>query len=284
VSLTRRARWQRALWLAVLALLAGAPAVPAQVVTGVVRDSVTGAGVPGAIVFAVRPGGALAGSAQADSAAAYVVVMDGPGRVQLRARHPTFATLVVDLDLVTGQRLALDLLLAREPVVIRPVIATVERDARLAGFRARALQPGSGQFLRRPDIEQRPAARVTDLLREMHGVEIVTVGSGTRPRVQLVALRGGIGRCMPALYIDGIAVRQLTESGIDDFLKPDMIEGVEVYTSVASAPHELAAPGNCGVVAFWTRPVGAVEKLTRAKLVAALISAAVLATLIVVTR
>ena len=272
------------MWPALLALLAAAPAVRAQVVTGVVRDSTTGAAVPGAIVFAVRPGGAIAGSAQADSAALYILALDGPGPVQVRARHPTFATVAIDIDLAAGERLVLDLLLTREPMVIRPVVATVDRDARLAGFRARALQPGSGQFLRRPDIEQRPAARATDLLREMHGVEIISVAAGTRPRVQLIALRGGVGRCLPALYIDGIAVRQLTESGIDDFLKPDMIEGVEVYTSVASAPDELSAPGNCGVVAFWTRPVGVVEKLTRTKLVAALISIAVLATLIVVTR
>jgi hypothetical protein len=42
---------------------------------------------------------------------------------------------------------------------------------------------------------------------------------------------------------------------LDDFLTPERIEGVEVYTSFSTAPAEFIY-GTCGVILFWTRPGG----------------------------
>ena len=68
----------------------------------------------------------------------------------------------------------------------------------------------------------------------------------------LIRMRGAGETCEPAIYIDGQSVRQLPESTIDDLLEPSVIEGVEVYTSTASAPARYAQHGSCGVVLFWT--------------------------------
>ncbi|HEV2131332.1 MAG TPA: Plug domain-containing protein, partial [Longimicrobiaceae bacterium] len=110
-------------------------------------------------------------------------------------------------------------------------------------------------FLTRDEIEARRGTnRVTDLLRMMPGVDVVSAGGGMGiSRTQLITMRGGANRCLPTIYIDGMPVQQYPESGVDDFLSADMLEGVEVYTSFASAPSPIHSRDGCGVVAFWTR-------------------------------
>jgi hypothetical protein len=51
-------------------------------------------------------------------------------------------------------------------------------------------------------------------------------------------------------------VRQLPDSGVDDFIHPQMLEGVEIYPSMAGVPAQFQSLNACGVVAFWTRTDG----------------------------
>jgi hypothetical protein len=69
-------------------------------------------------------------------------------------------------------------------------------------------------------------------------------------------MRGVAGLCQPAVWIDGLYVALGTVgTTLDDLLAPQMIEGVEVYNTVAAAPIQYRA-GSCGVVLFWTRRGG----------------------------
>jgi hypothetical protein len=65
-------------------------------------------------------------------------------------------------------------------------------------------------------------------------------------------MRGSTGLCLPAVWIDGLYVSTFPGSNVDDLLPPDVLQGVEVYTSLASAPTQYRT-GTCGVVLFWTR-------------------------------
>lgn len=228
----------------------------AQAIRGIVIDNVDGRPISGVIVEGVLPTGELQAVTHTDSAGSFSLRMDRPGPIQLWLSHPSFtASGGINVTLEPGETVV-ELRMGRVAVPLQPLVVRFERDARLAGFHERLLQPGSGQFLTRAEIDTRPAARTTDLLREMHGVEIVPTGGGmSRPRVQLIALRG----CQPSIFIDGIAVRQFADSGVDEFLSPDMLYGVEVYTSGASVPSQFTSRDGCGVVAFWTRPVDDVE-------------------------
>jgi hypothetical protein len=142
----------------------------------------------------------------------------------------------------------------QDAIPIEPLVVTVHRDREIADFYDRMARRGFGYFLSREQIEARgPGAQVTDLLRTMPGVQITPMSATFTGAGNLVTMRGGIGRCLPDVYIDGVPVPQYAGSGVDDLLTPGMLEGVEVYTSTAGVPGTIHARGNCGVVAFWTK-------------------------------
>jgi hypothetical protein len=65
-------------------------------------------------------------------------------------------------------------------------------------------------------------------------------------------MRGTGGLCQPAIFIDGTYTALAQNVTLDDMLSPQMIEGAEIYNSVAAAPTQYRT-GTCGVVLFWTR-------------------------------
>ncbi|HEX6134967.1 MAG TPA: TonB-dependent receptor plug domain-containing protein [Longimicrobiales bacterium] len=272
------------LYLAGLLLVLPAVAHPQTIVGRVVEEgSLTP--IASAIIEADRNGQVVARTLS-DSIGAFILRLDRGGRFALRSSHPSFtAGEPAEVTIGSRETLAVELRMGRTNIPLRPLIVTTERDPRIAAFYERMRRPGSGQFLTRAQIDSRPAARTTDLLREMHGVEILPVSTGIgRPRANIIALRGGRGRCMPTLYIDGIAISQYPESGVDDFLRPEMLDGAEVYTSSASAPPPITARTSCGVVAFWTRPLEDVEAWSWTRLVAGGVALGGLGLLILLTR
>jgi hypothetical protein len=164
------------------------------------------------------------------------------------------------------------------------VVVRAEQRRSAGGFYERARQPGFGEFIMREEIASRAGSgRTTELLRGRRGVEVLPV---RRPRsastVNTVLMSGPLGRCQPAIYIDGSPVKLFPESGLDDILRPDMLEGVEIYARSVSAPPFFGAPPTCGLLAFWTRAGSGehAQKWTlRRVLTAAGISAAMLALL-----
>ncbi|HEX6308597.1 MAG TPA: TonB-dependent receptor [Longimicrobiales bacterium] len=260
-------------------------AAHAQAIVGRVVEEGPLTPIASAIIEAERNGAVIA-SALSDSIGAFVLRLDRGGRFLLRLSHPSFtAGDPAQVDVGSRETLAVELRMGRTSIPLQPLIVTTERDPRLTGFYERMRRAGSGQFLTRAQIDARPAARTTDLLREMHGVEILPVSTGIgRPRVNLIALRGGRGRCMPTVYLDGIAIGQYAESGVDDFLRPEMLDGAEVYTTSVSAPPPITARTSCGVVAFWTRPLEDVEAWSWKRLLAGGVALGGLGLLILLTR
>jgi hypothetical protein len=212
-------------------------------------------GISGAEISVIHADGAARIQAVTDSAGRFRVGVSGPGEYRLRVRHVAYTA--IDSDPVRvgpGETVRIEIRLAETRIPVEPLIVTVRTtDSRLAEFHERRLAANSGRFITRADIERRPTARTSDLLRSVPGVTVVGVQMPGRARTRyLIRMRGAGATCEPAIYIDGQAVRQLTESTIDDLLEPSVIEGVEVYTSSATAPARYAAQGSCGVVLFWT--------------------------------
>ncbi len=153
-----------------------------------------------------------------------------------------------------GETVRVEIRLAQARIPLEPLIVTVRStDPRLAEFHERRIAHSSGRFITRSDIERRSVGRTSDLLRSIPGVTVaaVQVRGGSRARF-LIRMRGSGTTCEPAIYIDGLAFRQLPESTLDDVLQPSAIEAVEVYTATSSAPARYAVQGSCGVVLFWT--------------------------------
>jgi hypothetical protein len=258
----------------------------AQTLRGRVLEEESRAPVAGALIEVRNAAGALIGSTNADTAAAFLMRLRNPGRYYVQVSHPAYAAAPPQMvALGRDDAIVVELRLGLAALPLRPIIVTSVRDPRLAGFHERMRTAPAGQFLTRAEIDARPGARTSDLLREMHGVDVVNVSrSARRPAVNVIRVRGGAGFCSPTIYIDGLFLRDVPDSSIDDFLKPEMLEGAEVYTSAANTPSTLQPRSNCGVVAFWTRPVEEVEKMNWRRLAMALGAVATLGLLIVISQ
>jgi outer membrane receptor for Fe3+-dicitrate len=149
-----------------------------------------------------------------------------------------------------GERVEIELRMGHSAVLLEPLIVRARAHEGVGGFRDRMRTNGFGRFMGREQIERRSAMRVTDLLRTVPGVQLVSTGVGST----YVLMRGGAGQCAPDIYLDGSRLRQSREVDVDAFVTPASLEGVEVYTSASATPSVFASSSACGVVAFWTRP------------------------------
>jgi hypothetical protein len=257
----------RPLLILTCALLLAPALTHAQAVRGVVVEDGTSRPVAGAVVDILHRGSVFT-TARTDSAGGFLLFPRISGRLGIRVQHPFYSAIdSVAIQLKPGETVTVELRLGRTAIPLEPLRVTARTESRLSGFHERRRHPaGFGQFITRADIDTRPGAQTTDLFRQMRGVEVTTLGRGgadqpaafgtpdpSMPRTRILTMRGTLGSCIPAIYIDGLAVRQFNDSGVDDFLKPEMIEGVEVYPGSVGAPAEFVDPTLCGVVAFWTR-------------------------------
>lgn len=171
------------------------------------------------------------------------------------------------------------------PVTLDPISANavaIRRNLEFNGFFER--QHGNfGHFLTPEAIERRQAARITDLLTAIPGVQLVVGGGGNVGPAQ-IGLRGssitdGI-LCRPRVYVDGLMyargdsrpVRVRTSQAIereadleqrmdqalslDDIGHPSTIAAIEIYRSATQVPVQFGGTSLetlCGVIVIWTR-------------------------------
>lgn len=136
---------------------------------------------------------------------------------------------------------------------VAELIVTVDQSvpvSKLSGFYRRS-QNGPGYFLTRADIEEMPAARASDLLRRVPGLDI-----GKRNRAgQTPVTMGRRTGCAPRFYVDGA----FTSYFNIDNLEPQDIAGIEVYRGNSEVPIRFKHGDRCGVIVVWTRDPGNVK-------------------------
>lgn len=160
--------------------------------------------------------------------------------------------------------------------------AATERYLGLSGFYERQ-RSNFGHFIEPEDIERRQATRITDLLRAIPGVRIVSTGQIGSSYIQLRGSNlssGGI--CRPRIFVDGLMfmpgdghpktiydfgnTERLFEEypdlqlndilDIDDIGHPSTIAAMEVYRSGAQVPVQFGGTSvqtQCGVIVIWTQ-------------------------------
>lgn len=176
------------------------------------------------------------------------------GAATLNVRRLGFAPRDMSLQLVGGRTDSVFVVLAMLPRELEGI--TTESDAIkrtwLADF-YRHRRGGIGHFFDRREIEERHAQRISDILRRLPGVRIMTDRNG-RSRVRMGRTSGGRD-CAPDFWIDGVLAVFL---GVDDLPLSD-VEALEVHSGPAGLPPELNSrignPG-CGAIVIWTRLPG----------------------------
>jgi hypothetical protein len=252
-----------------LAAAAEAAAQDRVRIVGMVTDEQTGEGIAGVDLVLRNNMGRQVQTARTNETGHFEVVLRRVSAVRIEAnrvgyRDNTTPTLYFDNHEFLQVEIRLDpdaLLLAPLEVVAR---ASVSRSPVLSDFRDR-IGKGTGHYITRVDIERRRPAYVSDLLAEIPGVTVVSVGRGTQRTVRM-ARSGAVRSCPVQIYLDGLLVTRAmaTSTGVssemfsvDDIVSPGSVEGIEVYRGLSTVPPEFYNPdSDCGVIAIWTRRGG----------------------------
>jgi carboxypeptidase family protein len=207
----------------------------AQVILGQVFDETSGAPVPAAEVVLVDRSGLTRGRSLADSAGWFRLSAPVPGRYSVRANSLGYSKLeTTELNLEKGVELHLELRLSATAVPHEPLRIVAQRSyrmGRLGEYYDRAQwtrKTGFGRVYMRDDIERLNPVFLSSLIR-------------------MTPVRSG---CNMTYMLDGLPIES---NLLDSMIRPEEVEGVEIYRGASQVPPEYMGRAGCGLVLVWTR-------------------------------
>jgi hypothetical protein len=221
-------------------------AAPTATLRGLVTDRVEAQPLAGAVI---EVNGEI--MARTDSAGAFELVTPAAwGTNQLRVTHTAFEDVVVEDEFWIGDpNETVEFAVSLDLSIELPTLGVVaERPTsipeRLRGFYKRR-EDGRGIFLTHEEILARNPRRMTDLFVGVRFTRTVR----TFGRADVEPCRA------PLVFIDGLfAGGDTYEVNLNDRLRPEQVEGIEMYDGIAMVPVEFSRIGSgCGVVVIWTR-------------------------------
>jgi len=235
-------------------------------VAGVVR------GTHGRIVDRAQVGMLGSPAAVRTSSEGQYALLNVPAGTQtIDARAIGFAPRRVTVDVRTGERRALDVILDDAKAQDLAPVNIVGRGMKLdrTGFDDRR-KAGLGQYITDHDIERRGVFDTQQALWNVLGARVVWTGSAnvvvfTREANAVAPMRQGSGfddvaftksraTCTPVYWIDGSWFGPLGDD-LDRVVRPYQIRGIEVYVNPGLAPSTYRrGDEQCGLVLIWTKP------------------------------
>jgi hypothetical protein len=239
-----------------LAIVLLPAAVHGQAVRGVVVADASHTPIPGMRVELLAGDSTVRASTMTGNAGWFQLSTGSAGRFFLRASHPEYtATGMLAVSVQEHEIVTVVVSVDISAIPLEPILVTSRSFDRLSGFRQRAAHGGLGRYILRADIERFVGARPSDLLRTVPGVRIESIRDRSGFSSDVVLMRSPGELCAPTLYVDGMRVIHGAGFDIDDLITTETVEGVEIYSSHATAPLEFHVPRDaCGVIAFWSRP------------------------------
>jgi hypothetical protein len=135
-----------------------------------------------------------------------------------------------------------------------------------SGFIER-VRTGPGRYMTSGQIAKRPATFASDLFRTIAGLKIgfATDTLATDMSIAVspddmstsdrrILMRGIDGDwCAPIMYLDGLAMPSMGADDLDAWIRPQDIEGIEIY-SEATVPTQFQKwRGGCGSIMIWKK-------------------------------
>jgi hypothetical protein len=189
-------------------------------------------------------------SAAPDHAAVALVARLG----YLEQRIPIDGSASMATDLVVA--------LEREALKMAEIRVTAKSERRspaLQRFDAR-VERGRGVFVTRKDIERARPRRLSDLFRLIPGVRIEPTARGDKLQmtgavpILYSSIASERGDCPVQYYLEGVHFQPSSPGIISNDIRPDEVEGMEIYRRLAEVPSQYRRPGaECGVIAIWRR-------------------------------
>ncbi|MGH7678314.1 MAG: carboxypeptidase regulatory-like domain-containing protein [Gemmatimonadaceae bacterium] len=270
---------------AVLAGLLGPQVASAQQVRGRLLDLENDRPIPSGLLTLLAADGSMVVAAVSDADGNWRLKAPGPGTYYVAARRLGYRPWVsAAVKLEAGDDWSSVFHLQSMPIRLDPITANaaaIRQHLEFNGFFERQ-RSNFGHFVTPEAIERRQAARITDLLNTIPGVQLVVAGGGNVGPAQ-ISLRGSSSTdaalCRPRVYVDGLMYargdsRQVrvratdaTERedieqrmdqafSLDDIGHPSTIAAIEVYRSATQVPVQFGGTSVetlCGVIVIWTR-------------------------------
>jgi hypothetical protein len=217
-------------------------------VTGIVREASSGKPLPGAQLTV--EGTSLTTTTNDDGTFALSGLPLGT-RVLL-ARKVGYVPEERPVDLMPNEVVRAEASLITVKSVLDTVRITGRRvySADRSGF-LRRQKAGLGHYFDPDQVDKAHPFETSDLFRRVPSVRVDQRGFD---KVVLMRAMFGNGRCQPNIYIDGAPYRHFSASDLDNMVRPDRIEGLEVYDSAMQTPPEFQDPfSNCGSIVVWTK-------------------------------
>jgi len=213
-------------------------------ISGIVRDSL-GLAIIGTQIT-IR-GSQLV--AETDDSGRFELAKIRPGMLSLRFRRFGYQPDTVDLLILAGKTIPLEVKLVRSNVSLTPVVITARADRtgwREGFYHRKAV--AAGHYFTAADIEKRNPRLMSDMFRMLPGVAVSSSRGMIRNQLRF---RGK--SCAPLTWLDG-APLGAGEFDID-LITPFSVAAVEVYPGSIVPPKFATAlgPQGCGVVVFWSK-------------------------------
>jgi hypothetical protein len=217
-------------------------------IKGFVHDSI-GLGIVG--VEITMPGALL--RAETDDRGRFELAKIPAGPLSIRLRRLGFRPDTLDLMIMAGETMPLEIRIDRVAIALAPVV--VMGRAALTGWRAGFYERrdhGNGHFFTRDEIEKRNPSFLTDMFRTVPGAKVVNLRSGFQ---RVIRFRGNRMDCAPLTWLDG---SPLGAGEFDlDALSPRSIEAMEIYSGPATVPAQFMSSRGiasaCGSIIIWSR-------------------------------
>lgn len=117
-------------------------------------------------------------------------------------------------------------------------------DANGIGFNYRR-RSGAGRYITPEDIQKLPVVVTSELFRRVPGM---------RSDGDSIEMRGAFATwCAPAIFIDDHYMSFLTREDIDDWVHPERIAGIEIYSDASVPAQFRVGMGECGSIVIWTK-------------------------------
>lgn len=212
--------------------------------TGTVRAADGGRPLAGAQVSVV--GGQ---PTRADPSGEWTLTGAPAGTRVIEVRAPGYYAVRRAVDIADEAR-PVSVTLSRLSVMLDTIRAVARPRAKLAlaGFNERRRSSALGRFYTEWDIERHRILDTSQIFNYVPGLRRERGSDGE----DVISMRGAFGRCVPAVYLDGHRMENLTARDVDVLVAPDQIAAVEVYTDVVPPQFQLGMSG-CGSVVFWTK-------------------------------
>jgi len=238
-----------------LALLIALPWPSAgQVIRGRLLDSMTEGPIANGRIELLDEDRRVIAATLSDSAGAFMLAAELPGRFGLRGTVFGFVTAATPfVQLGPNDHINVRFLLSPDAVLLAPLEITARSRPLISGMKLadyhERRKKGLGFAITQEQIKRQNPRAVSDLLRQVPGVRVDRAFGSSSIRIPGTGAR--FGGCPVKVVLDGLEFRWGSNT-VDDIPVHD-VYAIEVFRSLAEMPIEMAGgDARCGVIAIWT--------------------------------